>query len=302
MSSNREETYFGSDGIEWYSESGGPVWPERIRKDRDRDVEDILKTLARLARETDPAGGETTAVEKDLKAQHALRSAGNLVQLVAGWAINHQAGLVKDGLTSVAWVPEVLRPKFSEKISSVDQHEHERRGGHPDYQLKDIEARQLLLNLLELNPGAFPMALQGEVVAELFRINFGEPSPMFQVAKSGSKRSLTSVGFQAQSASMVAYRMEMGATWEEATQTVADSFGADFNTIKGWEAKAKRKFGKLEIELIKNHARNTARNELKEREDKLANKPLARPGYYAAQYDDAALAALVKAYKESLRD
>lgn len=308
MSSNREETYFDSAGVEWYRESGAPAWPSRVRAksrpswDPEQQVTDILSDLKSLERETDPAAGEASSIDKDMKAQRALRLAGNLVEIVAGWAIDHQAGLIKDGLRPTGWVPEALRERFSERILSVNQHEHERRGGHPNFQLNDIEARELLRALLEFNSGAFPDVLQGHIGPELDRIAFGEPSAVFQVPKNSNKRSLKSVALQAWTVSMVAYRMEMGASWEDATQAVADRFGKDFNTIKGWEANAKKKFGKLEIEMMKGHARKAAQNERAERDAALANKPLARPGLYGAGYDDDALAAIVVEYNASLRE
>ena len=63
----------------------------------------------------------------------------DLVAIVAGWAIDHQGGLAKDGLSPVGWVPQALRERFSEQIACANQHEHERRGGHPDFHLNGGE-------------------------------------------------------------------------------------------------------------------------------------------------------------------
>jgi hypothetical protein len=307
MNRNREETYFDGDGVEWYRESGAPVWPARLRMkprfgyDPDRQITDILERLRALQSETDPANGDVASLDKDLKAQEALGLAGNLVAIVAGWAIDHQVGLVKDGLSPVGWVPHALRHRFSEQIVSVNQHEHERRGGHPDFHLNELEARKLLRVMLQRNPGALPENFTGTVCHELDRIAIGEPSPMFQVRPSSNKKSYRSVALESWVSAMVAFRMELdGLSWEDATQAVADKFGKDFNTIKGWETNAKKKFGSLEIEMIKSRARQAAQAERAERDAALANEPLARPGMYAAGFDDEALAALVIEHNASL--
>jgi hypothetical protein len=303
---NREETHFDGNGIEWYLESGAPVWPARLRMkprfgyDPERQITDILDRLRILQNETDPASGETASHDKDLKAQEALGLAGNLVAIVAGWAVDHQAGLVKDGTKPMGWVPDALRDRFAKEIVSVNQHEHERRGGHPDFHLNELEARKLLQIMLERNPGALPDDLTSTVCHELNRIAIGEPSPMFQVRPSSNKKSYRSVVLEAWVSAMVAFRMEFNnMSWEEATQAVADKFGKGFDTIKGWETNAKKKFGNLEIEMIKGRAREAARAERAERDAALANKPLARPGLYAAGFDDEALAALVDEYNAS---
>jgi hypothetical protein len=309
MSSNREETYFDSNGVEWYRESGAPVWPARLRMrprfgyDPEREIADILDKLRTLQSETDPANGEAANLDKASKAQQALGLAGNLVAILAGWAIDHHAGLVKDGLSPVGWVPHALRERFSEQIASGNQQEHERRGGHPDFHLNEVEARKLLRVMMERNPGAFPDHLTATACHELDRIAIGEPSPMFQVRPSSNKKSYRSVALEAWASAMVAFRMEFNnLSWEDATQAVADKFSKGFDTIKGWETNAKKKFGNLEIEMLKVRARQAARAELAEREAAIANKPLARPGIYAAGFDDEALAALVLEYNASLRE
>lgn len=307
MSDNREEIFVDNEGTEWYRESGAPVWPSRIRMrprfgyEPDRKVADILTELRELAAQTDPALGSSSTVEKSLKARLALGLANNLVAIVAGWAIDHEVGLAKDGLRCIGRLPQAIKDKFPEKLSALDDHEHERRGGHPDVSLNPAEMRELLRSLLDSNPGAFPECLTAPTIHDLDRIAFGEPSKAFQVEKSGNKKNLYSVELEAWSAVMVAYRMEMGATWEDATQAVADAFGKSPDTVKGWETNAKKRFGSLEIETMKNSAREAARAEKAEQQAALANAPLARPGLYSQPFDDRALQELVTAYNASLR-
>ena len=91
----------------------------------------------------------------------------------------------------------------------------------------------------------------GDVVHEIDKIAFGETSPTFQPAKNSNKKTYYSVQLEAWAAVMVAYRMEMGSTWEDATHVVADAFHKGFDTIKGWESNTKEKFGAFEIEIMK---------------------------------------------------
>ena len=82
-------------------------------RDPDHAVSKILDELKKLAAQTDPGAGTQSSFEKNLKSQRALGLANNLIAIVAGWAIDHQAGLVKDGLKSMAGaVPELCVRNF----------------------------------------------------------------------------------------------------------------------------------------------------------------------------------------------
>ena len=54
---------------------------------------------------------------------------------------------------------------------------------NPDREFDHIETRELLRNLLNINPGAYPVNLVGDVVREIDKIAFGETSPAFQRQK-----------------------------------------------------------------------------------------------------------------------
>lgn len=74
------------------------IFPNRrlSEEDRWRDAERLIRQISALERETDPAGGTTTQDGKDAKAREALDLAGHLVQVVAGWAVDHVAGVAAE--------------------------------------------------------------------------------------------------------------------------------------------------------------------------------------------------------------
>jgi hypothetical protein len=75
--------------------------PEWNESERDKYVADLIDRLHELERKTNPTLGARSAKGKDRAASHALRIAGDLVNALAGWALDHQAGLALKDLKSV---------------------------------------------------------------------------------------------------------------------------------------------------------------------------------------------------------
>ena len=68
------------------------------QSERDKYVADLIDRLRELEIKTDPKGGAQSAKGKNLAASEALGIASNLVKVLAGWALDHQAGLALKGL------------------------------------------------------------------------------------------------------------------------------------------------------------------------------------------------------------
>jgi hypothetical protein len=133
--------------------------PER----RKQTIAKLLERLAELKRSTTPFGGEETAAEKGQRAFTALNTAGWIVRLMAGWAIDHHVGMAMRKLNFIPAPParHHEHPEFLELSRQVDDHQLERDGAHARHaQLAPDVARTLLYNLLHANPGAFPSNLQ----------------------------------------------------------------------------------------------------------------------------------------------
>ena len=155
-----------SAGGEERDSDGRLVWNSRNaqrRPDRHSEyVAFLLSKLAQLEIETRPTGGNSTASGKDLKVFCALELAGDLVRAVAGWAIDHTAGLALEGLSFVPLQPSQTKkhPDYLQQRAAVDDHRHERNGGRIKNATDDPRAAwRMMLNLLRSNPGAFPNPL-----------------------------------------------------------------------------------------------------------------------------------------------
>ncbi len=73
--------------------------PEKLKE----YVGDVVNELIALEQSTNPAGGKETSKDKDYDASRALEKVGELVESLAGWAIDHQIGL---GMAESSSVPE----------------------------------------------------------------------------------------------------------------------------------------------------------------------------------------------------
>jgi hypothetical protein len=111
----------------------------------------LVDRLQELEQRTHPKDGLKSAKGKDDAALKALELAGVLVSVVAGWAIDHAAGLALEGLTFVPRAPhgEQDRPVFREAAARADNHRHERNGNINKAKLAPLERIRFLLNLLE---------------------------------------------------------------------------------------------------------------------------------------------------------
>jgi len=303
-----DETYFDERGNERYRKDDRDVWPRRNAEQRKPEHEKyvalLLDRLAKLEEETRPSRGETTAAGKDLKAFQALKFAGDLVNAVAGWAIDHQLGLAKEGLEFVPLQPTQTKthPDYIASCKRVDRHEHEKQGAKLEYEEPNPEeARRLLVNLLVPNSGAFPSPLVNMTIEALRGLAYGEEHLMFAPLKTGRKRDLTTLRLHLRAMGMIAFRREMGVTKERAITEVAEYLGVGFETVKGWEGRLRAEFGALEVDRTMAFARNHAKSEQKHRRMKRMADPEARPGYHAARFDDDALAQLAREYQASLK-
>ena len=106
-----------------------PSWTRRLGSNEDY-VNSLLKRLADLKEQSDPAGGDTTKAGKDGRAFDALVTAGKLVEAVAGWAIDHAIGATLDHELPVYRQPQGTKdhPAYLEIRESVDDHRHEGNG------------------------------------------------------------------------------------------------------------------------------------------------------------------------------
>src|SRR4051812_23360971 len=96
--------------------------PDSNRSSRSNHVAVLIDQLRELERQTDPKNGRRSARGKDLAAREALTIANDLVQAVAGWALDHVAGLVLKDLNSVSLTTATPPVEHSEVTPTNDDH------------------------------------------------------------------------------------------------------------------------------------------------------------------------------------
>lgn len=270
-----DDTYF-ENGREYYKATDNPVWPGRNREHPSAKpgcrehhgplietayVRHLLARLDDLEIGSRPSGGDVTAAGKDIDAFQALRLAGQLVEYVAGWAINHQMGLGSENLKFVPLQPAGTRshPQYLLERSIVDSHVHEKTGAtfHPEADSNAEVARKCLINLLRANPGAMPTWLQVMTMRGLEALDYGEVQPMFAPLATGRKRDLTVLRLQLEALGMVAFRQKLGSLKKDAVAEVAGVLNVGSNTLLSWETRLRSEFGRLEVDRMISFAQNS---------------------------------------------
>jgi hypothetical protein len=107
-------------------------WPSRLSASTSRDayIEGLLNYLDSAAQRTDPAKGSDSERGKDHEAFGALLMAGELVNAVAGWAIDHVYGLSSEETRLLPRQPNQVKcdPEYKSYRDFSDSHRHEKRG------------------------------------------------------------------------------------------------------------------------------------------------------------------------------
>ena len=306
-------------GIEHYAGSSHRVWPHRYRelpdtktgKSKGALVDDtyvrlLLERIGSLEEQTRPSLGKKSAIGKDLAAFEALSCALEIVSYVAGWAIDHQCGLAKEGLEFLPlFDPEIHElPEYSRRQQLVDTHEHERIGALTKIEGSDNAqvARRIVRNILlaDNTKGVFPHWLNHRLRTALRALDFGEMSPLLEPIKVGKKRDLTQLRLQLIAVSMVAYRQGLGMREEAARAHVARRMGQSEETLKSWKARLRDKLGYLVVESELQAAKKCANSVKIQMGARDQGFPAIDP-YEALEYDDEALERLAADYQKSLK-
>jgi hypothetical protein len=225
-------------------------------------VQELLDRLAELERQTHPLGGEQNATRKDMNAFQALEIAGELVRVVAGWALDHQYGLALHGLEFLPLYPPQVRklPEYIKDRRLVDDHRHELSGASVTRGV-DIEpriARKLLYNLLYANPGGFPDSLQHLALEALKALDFGEVPALFEPCGKYVKAEYRELQLQLWALALVEYRATTRGSKTKARKEVAAAYNVAPSTLTTWEYRLRKKLGYLRVSSTIARARNIA--------------------------------------------
>jgi hypothetical protein len=258
-----EEQIYLDRGREYYKATGNLVWPSRHRehpslKPGDQEhlgalkdcsyVRMLLERLDKLERETRPSGKGQTAAEKDLNAFQALRTAGKLVEYVAGWAIDHQIGLAMEGkgFVPLATAQAKAHPEYIEGRAAVDDHRHEKSGGLA-LKIDAAAQRAALINLLVANSGGLPDSVQQPAIEALEALNFEEVLPILAPVKGNRKVKLVELRLQLKVVGFVEFQIATGVKKHKALKTAGGVMNLAESTISGWEYRLRGELGELAV-------------------------------------------------------
>lgn len=274
-------------------------------------VEYLLQRLRELEEGSRPSGGTTTAKDKDWHADDALRLAGELVDALAGWAIDHQIGLASAGLERVPPQPDGLNnnalAEYVSQKAAVDLHEHELAGRDIESDRNDPQfARRCLINLLE-HPGTVPDWLRTLSVTGLRALEFGdEAPPIFERNPNGNKREEAIRRYELRLLEIVEYRKVAYGTNKGDTEIeIAERIGIEQDTVHGWRKRLVTTFGKLHVDrhfaVARNYASSQKAARAKNRGPASEHEDIDETAQLAeAQYGEEATRVLINLYRAAV--
>lgn len=214
-------------------------------------INTLLEKLYKLQNDTDPSLGQKSCNGKDAKAQYALGFAGKLVDITAGWAVDHAIGMALVGREFMQAQPSsnVDHPEHLKILAEADTHKHELEGGQQFEALvfRPEVARILLISLIRCNSAGFPLALQRMTLEGIRALLSGEATPLFEPTKTRKKSLYRELNLQLQAIVLVRYRHIKGMKLSDARQEVSDALCINHETIHTWENRVKKRLGDLEV-------------------------------------------------------
>lgn len=219
---------------------------------------ELIDELLRLEEESHPCNGIVAG--KDEKSRLALMEVERLVEMLAGWAIDHQIGLVVNGLPGGAAFP--ANGKQTDTQRQADDHRHEDAAS--EYEFADPKInRRILAAMLEHGPGPFPIPIVIEATEALISLDRGETQPFVRpvrgVGKEGQAHTKWMLRYWA--VLHVDFFRGMNLKRLDVLAKVADAYGVEPETLDGWVADAPKQLkGIRPVREMKGYARGAGRN------------------------------------------
>lgn len=207
---------------------------------------DLVDKLLRLEQETHPrnsmVNGRVTGaiMGKDENSRKAFMAVSDLVEMLAGWAINHQIGLVLNGTPGGAVAPH--DGGYSEAQREADNHVHEAAAA--GYDFSDTKTnRGILAALLHHGPGPFPVSIVIEATNALIALDMGETQPFVAPTRGVSEGSQTYTEWMLRYWAVlhVSYFRGMKLPRDDALGMVAVAYGIEPETINKWAGRLPKK-------------------------------------------------------------
>ena len=226
---------------------------QRNESERDKYVAGLIDQLHDFERKTDPKLGARSAKGKNSAAIEALRIASDLVNALAGWALDHQAGLALKEQNVQLSMSKTPEHRDSSNVRATDDHHRlewqgrnwiGRLGAGP---IDPIVARKWLMKLVRGLFSIFNLELMLMTLSALEACDYGEIQPLLGATKKGRKVDWTILQLQLKAIGLVSYRQGRGVKKLKALQEVAEAFGVSVDTLRAWETRLRTEFGRIEV-------------------------------------------------------
>src|ERR1700688_1713301 len=226
------------------------VKPAQDLKD-DPEVFRILNALDILERESRPCLG-ADAKRKDMAASDAIAFAGELVDYVAGWAVDHQRGLAQRTLGERTLRKEQfkspikpnLEPRYPEPEPPDEDHRDEKEGAFRG-PLDPAQTRRFLFEFLS---GLAPRLVPRDVVEAIEALDYGDTLPIFQSAHTLKRTGLIEYRAKLKAIMFIEYESKKGIKKRFSVDKVVDAFAVTRDAVKDWKADLRVSLGKCEVE------------------------------------------------------
>ena len=217
----------------------------------------LIDELLELEARTHPNEGDCS--EKDELSRHATMIAGDLLEELIGWAIDHQIGLVLNGMPGGAAAP--FDNSETDAIRRAGAHVHEATAAGYVVMETGIETdRKLLRSLLcAAPPSLFPAKLLVEVLPALDAIELGERPEFFAVKRGpGQERdTYQKWDLRFKAALHVEFLRGMNESRDNSLNKVANAYGCGTDAVQDWINQLPKKLqGILHVVEMKGRARH----------------------------------------------
>ena len=218
-----------------------------------KDALELVDELIRLEEETHPRS--RPPVDKDWKARFALMQVEDLVEMLAGWAIDHLIGLAVNRHHGEAANP--VDWEQSDTQRQADDHRHEFAESEYDFADPKIN-RHILTTLLEFGPGAFPIPIVIEATDALIALDMGETRPLVEPVRGvgQGRQAYTEWMLRYWAVLHVEFFLGMNFKRQDALAKVADAYHVEPDTIERWVSEVSKKLkGIKSVHAMKEYAR-----------------------------------------------
>ncbi|MEE9290218.1 MAG: hypothetical protein V3U99_04315 [Alphaproteobacteria bacterium] len=207
-----------------------PVHRQEVQK----LVEDLLDFEAKThPQNPDPGVKEQNPEpgEKELYSIMALALVEKLVEKLAGWAMDHRAGMILNGATVYPW-PE----DDQEAPLQANDHRHEAMGSAylrneaPSDPQRD---RHIVAEIMKWAV-LLPRTLRNELLEAIRAVDFGETRPLLLPVKGQRKKAYTSWQLRLNAVEHVYFLRGTGETKKAAFHQVGEAYGVSSDTVDSW--------------------------------------------------------------------